>query len=128
MRRRLTGRRSGTHGLTLLELVVAVLVLSIGSITAIRATDQSRVSIGGMPSRVVSAIVARNRIQEARLLGHSKLGELPGEVQMAGQSFEVVHETETTAGGLVRLVVTARGPDGGGVQFVAYLPPTGLVP
>ena len=58
----LKNRRGATRGLTLLELVVAVLVLSVGSIAAIRATDQSRVAIGGLPSRVVSAIVARNRI------------------------------------------------------------------
>ena len=128
MLRRLKCRRHGTRGLTLLELVVAVLVLSVGSITAIRATDQSRVLIGGLPSRVVSAIVARNRIQEARLYGPAELGTLPDEVQMGGRTYEIRHETETTAGGLVRLVVTARGPDGAGVQFVAFMPRNGLVP
>ena len=124
----LKNRRRATRGLTLLELVVAVLVLSVGSIAAIRATDQSRVAIGGLPSRVVSAIVARNRIQEARLYGPAELGSLPDEVQMGGRAYVVEHETETTAGGLVRLTVSARGPDGAGAQFVAFLPPRGLVP
>ncbi|WP_167853572.1 prepilin-type N-terminal cleavage/methylation domain-containing protein [Roseovarius aestuariivivens] len=117
-----------SRGLSLLELVVAILVLSIGSIAALRATDQSRVSIGGLPSRVVSGLVARNRIQEARLYGPARLGVLPEEVRMAGQVYRITHDTETTAGGLVRIVVVARGPDGVGAQFVTYLPDKGLEP
>ena len=113
------------RGLTLLELVIAVLVLSIGSLAAIRATDQSRVSIGGMPSRVLAQIVARNRVQELQLYGAVKSGTLPGTVEMGGRSFQVTVETKSTAGGLTEAAVTVRGPDGPGAYLVAYVTPLG---
>lgn len=114
-------KRRSPRGLTLLELVIAVLVLSLGSLAAIRATDQSRVAIGGMPSRVMAGIVARNRIQELQLYGATKAGTLPAQVEMGGRLFQVHTETEATSGRLVRVAVTARGPDGPGAYLVAYL-------
>ena len=62
------------RGLTLLELVIAVFILSLGSLAAIRATDQSRLAIGGEPSRIMAMIVARNRVQELQLYGASGAG------------------------------------------------------
>jgi len=119
MRRRVKGRT--TWGLTLLELVVAVMVLSLGSIAALRATDQSRVSIGGMPSRVLAQIVARNRVQELQLYGALGSGSLPGQVEMGGRSFQVEVKKTATAGGLVEATVIVRGPDGPGAYLVAYV-------
>jgi general secretion pathway protein I len=119
MRRALKGRT--TRGLTLLELVIAVLVLSMGSLAAIRATDQSRVSIGGMPSRVLAQIVARNRVQELQLYGALQSGTLPDTVQMGGRSFQVTVETRSTTGGLTEAAITVRGPDGPGAYLVAYV-------
>ena len=119
MRRRI--KRRASRGLTLLELVVAVLVLSLGSIAALRATDQSRVSIGGMPSRVLAQIVARNRVQELQLYGALGARNLPGQVEMGGRSFQVSVETKSTAAGLVEVTVIVRGPDGPGAYLVAYV-------
>lgn len=115
------GTSRATRGLTLLELVVAVLVLSLGSLAALRATDQSMVSIGGMPSRVLAQIVARNRAQEMQLYGLRGSDGLPEVVEMGGRSFRVEVETEATAGGLVRAAITATGPDGPGVHLVAFV-------
>lgn len=127
MRRRLTGRlrKQATRGLTLLELVVAVMVLSLGSLAALRATDQSRVSIGGMQTRVLAQIVARNRVQELQLYGALAAGSLPTQVEMGGRSFEVNVATQSTAGGLVEAVITVRGADGPGAYMVAYVTPLG---
>ncbi|MFK7940742.1 MAG: type II secretion system minor pseudopilin GspI [Roseovarius sp.] len=127
-RQRRTSNRTthrGTLGLTLLELVVAVMILSVGSIAALRATDQSRVAIGGMPSRVLAQIVARNRVQELQLYGAVAAGSLPGEVEMGGRRFQVSVDTTTTAGGLARAAITVRGPDGPGTYLVAYVTPLG---
>jgi len=121
-------RRRGlraTLGLTLLELVVAVMVLSAGSIVALRAADQSRVAIGGMPSRVLAQIVARNRAQELQLYGGQGAQALPDEVDMGGRTFKVTVQTATTAAGLVEAVITVRGPDGPGAHLVAYVRPIG---
>ena len=110
MRRMLKHR--AMRGLTLLELVIAVLVLSMGSLAAVRATDQSRVSIGGMPARVLAQIVARNRVQELQLYGAIGARNLPGRVEMGGRSFQVNVETKSTAGGLIEASVTVRGQNG----------------
>lgn len=125
--RRMTGRRARrtTSGLTLLELVIAVMVLAMGSIAALRATDQSRVAIGGMPSRMVAQIVARNRVQELQLYGALGARALPSEVEMAGRRFQVSVKTTATASGLTEAVITVRGPDGPGAYLVAYVTPLG---
>ena len=59
MRRRLDDDR----GLTLLELVIAVAVLSIGTLAALRATDQSRLALAAIESiGVVIGPVASSRM------------------------------------------------------------------
>ena len=126
MRRAITcAKTSATAGLTLLELIIAVMVLSMGSLAAIRATDQSRVSIGGMQSRVMAQVVARNRVQELQLYGAALSGSLPGTVTMAGRSYVVTVAKKPTVGGLVEAAVTVRGPDGPGAYLVAYVASTG---
>lgn len=118
MRRRVSGDR----GLTLIELAVAVLVLSIGSIAALRAADQSRLAIGGATDRLLAQIVARNRAEELRLLPPEERASLPSEVSMGGQTVSVATTTKTTAAGLEEATVTARAQRGGGAIFLIYLP------
>lgn len=118
-------RRHTTRGLTLLELVIAVLVLSLGSLAAIRATDQSQAAIGGMPTRVLAQIVARNRVQELQLYGAALSDTLPQSIGMGGREFQVTVDKTTTASGLVEARVAVRGPDGPGAFLVAYVPALG---
>lgn len=115
MRRRL----KQDQGLTLVELAVAVLVLSIGSIAALRAMDQSRVVIGGSETRLFAQIAARNRAEELKFLGPN--ANLPSSLTMGGQVFELVQDNETTAGGFVEATITATGQRGGAL-YVVYLP------
>lgn len=130
MRRALTRIRrrkipSATRGLTLLELVIAVLVLSLGSLAAVRATDQSRLAIGGMEVRQLAQIVARNRVQELHLLGATGAASLPAETEMGGRGFTVAVAREATAGGLIRAEITVRSAEGPGAFVVAYVLPLG---
>lgn len=118
-------RAKATRGLTLLELVVAVFILSLGSIAALRATDQSRVSIGGMPDRVLAQLVARNRVQELQLYGALHSDSLPGEVEMGGRRFSVSQSKSATAAGLVEVAITVHGPGGPGAYLMAYVPQLG---
>ncbi|MDF1773366.1 MAG: type II secretion system protein [Pseudophaeobacter sp. bin_em_oilr2.035] len=125
MRRRLTRRdrrrAEGAAGLTLLELAVAILVLSIGSMAALRVSDQSRLAIGGEAPRLLARIAARNRAEELQLYG--PVGTpLPGQVTLGGQRFDLDTKTEATAGGLLRATVTARAASGEGATLVLYLP------
>lgn len=120
------GQRDGSQrdrGLTLLELVVAVLVLSLGSIAALRAVDQSRIAIGGAEPRALAQIVARNRAQELRLFGGR--ADLPRQVEMGGRVFRVSVQRARTAGGLIRASITVRAVGGPGAHLVAFVPSRG---
>ena len=107
-------------GLTLVELAVAVLVLAIGSIAAIRATDQSRIGIGGAQDRALAQLVARNRAEELRIDG---LGAaLPSTIDLAGQTFTLTTTTKDTAAGLRETTIIAKSQNGAGALYVVYLP------
>ena len=93
------------RGLTLLELVVAIAVLAMGTLTVLRAVDQSRVGIGGERARLLAGLVADNRAEELRLPG---AGTLPDRVDMGGLQFLVQQDLRATAGGLRQAVITVR--------------------
>lgn len=116
-------RLSAPRGLTLLELAVAIVVLAIGSLAAIRTTDQSRRAIGGEMPRLLAQIAARNRIEELQLFGRFAAPPRQG-AELAGQRLTLTEQRETTAGGLERITVTARADSGEGASLVAYLPRT----
>ncbi|WP_164860870.1 prepilin-type N-terminal cleavage/methylation domain-containing protein [Parasedimentitalea marina] len=110
-----------TSGLTLVELAVAILVLAIGSMAALRATDQSRLSIGSEMPRILARLAARNRAEELQLYGPGHA--LPGQVTLAGQPISIETHSETTAGGLLLSRITARAVSGEAAMLVVYLPP-----
>ncbi len=109
------------QGLSLLELVIAIFVLSLGSMAALRATDQARVAIGGAPERTLAQLAADNRIETLKLMGSGAI--LPDRVMLAGQEFILVTVFETTLSGVLLANVTARGPNGAGAVVSAYLLP-----
>lgn len=112
--------RRGDRGLTLLELVIAVLVLAMGTIAALRATDQSRVAIGGAQDRTLAALAAANLAEELKLRGAE--GPSPASsVVLGGRAFELSTVRRPTAGGLVRVEITARSARGPGARRVIYV-------
>ena len=107
-------------GLTLLELVIAIIILAIGSLAAIRASDQARLAIGGEMPRLLASIAAHNRVEEVRLLGAAS-GSLPGQVQIAGQDISLTVTRKATSGGLQKVTVTAQIPGGPGAVLGTYI-------
>ncbi len=114
--------RKRDAGMTLVELAIAVLILAMGTIAALRAVDQSRLAIGGGQDRVLAQLAARNRAEELQLLGTVNSSALPEMVEIAGQNFTLKISTKTTAAGLTETTVTARAERGGGALYVVYLP------
>lgn len=126
MRSRMTPRKSKSEqGITLLELVIAVFVLAMGSIAALRATDQARVSIGGAKDRMLAQLVTRNRAEELRLPGGGARG-LSDIVPLAGQNFVITTENLPTVSGMVQVAISAQSERGVGARIVVYLPAGGL--
>lgn len=121
MRRRLTQRarrEQGERGLTLLELAVAVLVLSVGTMAALGAADQSRLAIGQAEARLMARLAAQNRAQELRLPGVV----LAPEVEMGRQRITLSTQSLATEGGLTEVTITAQSTAGPGAVLRSWLP------
>lgn len=116
-------RLRGARGLTLLELVVAIAVLSIGTLAALRATDQSRRALAGSEARLLAELAAQNRAEELRLLGAG--AALPGAVTLGRHRFALTTRRRSTEAGLVEARITARAETGEGAVLVAILPAAG---
>ncbi|MBO9463900.1 prepilin-type N-terminal cleavage/methylation domain-containing protein [Tropicibacter sp. R15_0] len=106
-------------GITLVELAVAILILTIGTIGALQAVDQSQRNIGAETPRLLARLVARNHVEQLQLLGPN--AQIPTQVQMGPYEFKISVDRQTTAGGLVEARVTARSSNGEGAQLVTYL-------
>lgn len=128
MRRGVTHNRRGlrnSRGLTLLELVVAVLVLAIGSLAALQAVDQSRRAIGGAMPRMLAQLVAQNRAEALRLAGVPSGLSLPGQVQMGPYQYQVTVTTKITASGIIEAEIRAQSNAGPGAVLITFLAPGG---
>lgn len=115
-------RANSSRGFTLLELAVAILVLALGSLAAVRASDQSRRAIGGEIPRIMARIAARNRAEELQLLGPTAPG-LPDQIHLGGHEITLSTRREATQGGLIKATVQARSASGEGAQLILYLTP-----
>ncbi|MGH1356940.1 MAG: prepilin-type N-terminal cleavage/methylation domain-containing protein [Thalassovita sp.] len=114
-------RRRAQQGLTLIELVVAIAILSIGSLAALRTTDQARLAIGSQLHRVLTDTALRNRTQELQLLG--PYANLPASVQVGNLEISISQNRKTTQAGLVQMTVSAKSQAGTSSQATLYLAP-----
>ncbi|MGP6086812.1 type IV pilus modification PilV family protein [Antarctobacter jejuensis] len=117
MRRRL---KRATRGLTLLELVVAVAILALGTLATLNATGQARHSLGGATPRLLAQLAAENHAEALRL---PDAGPPPGAVTLGPYRFRIDTRRRTTAAGLTRADITVRSTDGPGASLVVILPP-----
>lgn len=104
-------------GVSLIELLVAVLVLSIAVVGLFRVFGAGAEAAGSESERLLAGIVARNRAEEIAL----GLTDLPGRVGMAGRDWIIESATERTSGGFQEIALTVRPADGGaGATLVTY--------
>lgn len=112
------GRAGG--GFSLVELVVAILVLAIGTVTALRAFEAAGRDSAGLSARLLAFEVAASRADEIRLLGIAEAGVLPEEVAMGRHRFRIALTRKPTLGGLVETEIAVTASDGPGARLVAY--------
>ena len=101
----------GEAGFSLIEALVALLVLGIGAAGLVRAAEAHVDSIRSLERRAAAQFVAQNRLAELSLPGAS-VG-VPVTVEMLGERWNVaVNESATDDPDLVKVaVMVSDGPD-----------------
>ena len=108
-------------GLGLLELVIAILVLSLGTMAALTAFGEARRGVGGEAARLLAMTVAHNRAEELALVGAAAGRTLPRQVTMGPHVWQVDVEEDVTQGGLVEATIRVSAPNQPGAVLVAYV-------
>ncbi|ASP18931.1 type II secretion system (T2SS), protein I [Antarctobacter heliothermus] len=121
MQRPVTPSPDLPRGLTLLELVIAIAILSLGTLATLNAIGQARTTLGGATPRLLAQLAAENRAEELRL---PDSGPLPATVTLGPYSFDIDTRLRTTAAGLTRADVSVTSRGGPGATLVTVLPPT----
>ncbi len=113
-------RHRGDAGISLIEVLIAVLVLSIGVVAGYRSLAQSRKVIGEELPRLMAQTAALNGAEELKLLGFG--AALPAQVQQGPFLWSLEVERKPTEGGFIEATVRATSPDRPGASYVAYIP------
>lgn len=102
------------EGFTLIEALVAMVILALGAVSLLSATEGHAVRIGQVVDRTVASWVAQERLAQLRL----GLAPPQGPVEMMGLSWDVVAERVRTQDlDLDRLTVSV-GPLGKSSRLV----------
>ncbi len=109
-------------GISLIEVVVAVLVLSIGVVAGFQSLGQARRGIGAELPRLMAHSVALNRAAEIRLAGAAAAPGLAPVVTAGGINWTVDVDLAATRGGFAeaRIHVSAAGQPG--AIYVVHAP------
>ncbi len=110
-------------GLSLIEVVIAVLILAIGVAAGFRGLGQATRVIGEETPRLMARHAALNRAEELRLLGMAAGRALPEVVTMGPWNWRIEVTEAATAGGFVEATVTARSEGLPGASVVTYVQP-----
>ncbi|KPQ07439.1 MAG: prepilin-type N-terminal cleavage/methylation domain [Rhodobacteraceae bacterium HLUCCA12] len=122
MRRPVTPSDRPDRGMTLIEIVIAIAILSIGLIAALRSYDQAHRSIGGQIDRVLARQVALNRAAELRLLGRDGARALPSDLRLGPHRWQITMDEAQTRAGLIRISIGVAADGVAGAHVVTHVP------
>lgn len=106
-------RMRHTKGFTLVEVLVALAIVTLGMAALLAALGSSADSASYQRDKTLAEWVALNRIEEVRLaLQRPTKGKTEGETEMAGVKWKWAQEVlETEVKGILRIDVSARPSD-----------------
>lgn len=110
------------RGMTLVELIVAISILSITSIAAWRGFDQTGREMRGHLERGLAHQVAMNHASELRANGLQQGRDLPDQVRMGHRDWTITTTEDRTRGDLVAVTISVSTPGSAGAQLVTYVP------
>ncbi len=112
-------KQGAQDGVSLVELVVAVLILSIAVIGLFRVFDQAAASVASNRDRQIAGLVARN-VAEGIRLGI----EIPVRTRFGGQEWQIEAAPRRTSGGFDELIIRVAPAAGGpGAVLTTYRAP-----
>lgn len=94
------------QGFSLIEALVAMLILALASIGLIRASEAHIDSIRGLERRAAADLVAHNRLAELRL----HISPLPNETDMLGERWAIAVSEKATDDPELRAITIAVRP------------------
>jgi len=104
-------------GVSMIEMVVAVLVLSIAVVGLFRVFDASLAGSAGQRDRALAMIVAQNRAESIAL----GLRDPGPDVVLAGRDWTVETRSTATAGGFAQITIRVAPSEGGaGIVLTTY--------
>jgi general secretion pathway protein I len=100
---------SAVKGFTLMEVLMALLIVSLGMLAVIEAVSQAASNTSYLRDKTIAHWVAMNRITELRLQRQApSIGETTGEVEMANQRWRWRSAvTQTPVASIMRIDVDA---------------------
>jgi len=120
------GRESG---FTLIEVLVALAIVTIGMGALLGTLSSSADSTSYMRDKTFAEWVALNRLEEVRLaLQRPTKGKSDGEAELAGRKWKWAQEVlETEVKGILRVDVSVRPVDAPGAKDTYYTTVSGIV-
>ena len=106
-----------THGFTLLETLVALSIIGLALVSAMRAVGSTASAAASLREHTLATWVAENRLAEIRALGlWPSIGENTGSSEMGGKTYAWVQRVSGTPNPLFRRVdVEVRESESGRV-------------
>ena len=109
--------------MTLIELVVAVAILSLAALAGWRSFHVAGESVGTQAMRALAHEVALNRAAELQLLGLAEGRGLPATVAMGPVAWQVTLSETATRAGHVLVEIAVSAPQQPGARLSVFVRP-----